>query len=158
MSMTREAKSGWRWFPFASIGALFFVVVVNFGMIYAALHTFPGEYTTANFDTSNRYDQVLDLAARQAALGWTVDASAQSHSPVLRLTGRDGTPLHNAMVSGTALRPLGPRNETQLSFTEGEDGLFHAGTVLNEPGQWDLRLQVAVGGESEAVTRRILVK
>ena len=40
---TTAQSSGWRFFPVAIIAALGFVIVVNLGMVYVALATFPGE-------------------------------------------------------------------------------------------------------------------
>jgi nitrogen fixation protein FixH len=156
--MSTADKTAWRWFPFASIGALGFVVVVNFGFIYAALQSNPGVATLDNFDTSNRYDLVLDRAAKQAALGWNVEASLQGQAPTLRLSGKDGAKLSHAVITGTAQRPLGPTHSMPLSFNEGEDGLYRAATSLDAPGQWELRLQIVQAGETFMATRRVMVK
>jgi nitrogen fixation protein FixH len=156
--MSTADKTAWRWFPFASIGALGLVVVVNFGFIYAALKSNPGQATLDNFDTSNRYDQVLDRAAKQAALGWSVAATLQGNAPTLELTDNVGHRLHNATITGIAQRPLGPVKPLALTFHEGEDGLYRAAAALDQPGQWELRLQVVQNSESFTATRRVLVK
>ena len=36
-------RSHWRLFPIGIIAALGFVIVVNLGMVYVAISTFPGE-------------------------------------------------------------------------------------------------------------------
>ena len=46
--------------------------LVNAGMVYAALHSFPGEAGDEGFALSNHYDAVLEREQREAALGWTV--------------------------------------------------------------------------------------
>jgi len=158
MSGARDAKNSWAWFPYAAIGALGFVVLVNIGLIYAALRSNPGVAVSNDFGTSNRYDSVLDLAAKQAALGWNMEASVQQHSPALRLTGPDGSVLRHAVVTATALRPLGSLQATPLNFVLGDDGLYHTTSTLDAPGQWELRLIVTMGGESVTTTRRIVVK
>ncbi len=152
-----EGSSAWRWFPFISIAALGIVVLVNLGFIYEALHTSPGEATKDNFDTSNRYDAVLDLAAQQAALGWTVDASLQGNAPTLHLVGHDGSMLHGAVITGVAQRPLGPLHATPLNFNEGEDGLYRTAEPLSSAGQWELRMQIVYQGKTLDITRRVLV-
>ncbi len=37
------ARSNWRLFPIGIIAALGIVIVVNLGMVYVAIATFPGE-------------------------------------------------------------------------------------------------------------------
>ena len=70
------ARSVWRFFPWLVVAAMGVVVAVNAGMIYSALHTFPGKTGNDGFDLSNHYDAVLDQAQRAAALGWTMLARA----------------------------------------------------------------------------------
>jgi len=156
--MSDEQNSAWRWFPIASLAALGFVVIVNAGMIYTALHTFPGENVHGGFETSNNYEQVLDTAAQQAALGWNVDAKTDGGYAVLSVTGRDGKPLANPMVHATAHRPLGPSKTTDLVFNADAGAQFRSETALPQAGQWDLTVLVASGADKYTVTRRVLVK
>src|SRR5271166_2781139 len=99
-SIPARQASHWRWFPLGVVGSMLVVFAVNGGMIYAALHTFPGEAGEDGFDLSNSYNKVLSGVARQAALGWRVsaDADAGGH-PVLVLTVRDGQSLEGAIVN-----------------------------------------------------------
>ena len=78
------------------------------GMVYAALHSFPGKAGDEGFDLSNHYNAVLDRVQREAALGWTVQARTDAAGrPVVTLTDRDGAPLRGASVAASAQRPLG---------------------------------------------------
>ena len=86
--------SPWRWFPLALMAGLGAVVLVNAGMVFAALQSFPGKAGSEDFELSNRYDSVLQRSERDAALGWTVKASTdKARVPVVVLIQRDGTPL-----------------------------------------------------------------
>ena len=152
-----RTRSPWRWFPWAMIGALGVVVVVNGGMIWAALHTFPGVAATDVFDASNHYDTVLAEAQREAAFGWTLQTAATTQRVTVALTDRGGAPLSGARVTATALRPLGPDHTTILAFRETAPGSYNAEAALAE-GQWDLRLAVTAGGNTLHMTRRVVVK
>ena len=156
--MSNEQNSAWRWFPIASLAALGLVVIVNAGMIYTALHTFPGENVHGGFETSNNYEEILDTAAQQAALGWNVDAKTDGGHAVLNVTGRDGQPLANPMVQATAHRPVGPSMTTDLVFDADAGSQFHSEQALPQAGQWDLTILVASGADKYTVTRRVLVK
>lgn len=152
-------RSAWRWFPWGVTAALLFVVLVNGGMIWAALSTFPGTAGADGFDLSNHYDRVLDAAARQAALGWRVQASVDAQAyPAITLTDRAGAPLTGARIQAHAERPLGPPEITPLTFQAGSAGLYRAAQALPAPGQWDLQISASVEGKTISATRRVLVR
>jgi nitrogen fixation protein FixH len=140
------------------IAGLGLVVAINAGMIYAALHTFPGVAATDVFDHSNTYDAVLQQSAREAALGWTVATDMVAVSPVIHLADRDGQPISGGRVVAEARRPLGPDLATALAFIEASPGRYVAAEGLPARGQWDLRLTVTRDDNVAHATRRVLVK
>lgn len=153
-------RSRWRFFPIAVIVGMSVVVAVNAGMIYAALYSFPGAAGgDEGFSLSNHYDTVLKQARHDAELGWTLSAQADDAGrPVVVLTGHDGAPLHGAYVAGSAERPLGAPDTHDLQFRDAGQGRYIADAALALPGQWELTLSASVGGQSMAVTRRIIVR
>jgi nitrogen fixation protein FixH len=139
----------------AGLGA---VILVNAGMVFAALKSFPGKAGSQDFELSNRYDAVLQRSEHDTALGWTVQASTDAaRAPVVVLTQRDGTPLQGASLDGLAGRPLGPAETRHLAFHEFAAGRYVADTVLPEQGQWELTLSASAGGSQIAATRRVIV-
>ncbi len=151
-------RSMWRFFPQAVVAGLGIVVAVNAGMIYAALHSFPGQAGEEDFALSNHYDAVLDRVQHEAALGWTLSAWADASGRTeVTLTGRDGAPLRGASVAASAERPLGARDRQALAFLEAAPGHYVAGTALPEPGQWELTLSASFEGHDVAATRRVIV-
>jgi nitrogen fixation protein FixH len=153
------ARSVWRLFPWLVAVAMGVVVVVNAGMIYAALASFPGKTGDDGFDLSNQYDAVLDHAQRAAELGWTMLARADgTGTPEVTLTDRQGSPLTGASVAAAAERPLGAPETHRLMFHETDAGHYVADTALTLPGQWELTLSASAGGHEVAATRRIIVR
>ncbi len=151
-------KSMWRFFPFAVAAGIGLVVAVNGGLVYAALHSFPGKTGNEGFELSNHYDAVLAAAEREAALGWTVAAHTDATGrPVVTLTGGDGAPLRGGTVMAVAERPLGARDTRALAFHETDGGRYVADTVLPTPGQWDLTMSASAAGHDLAATRRVIV-
>ena len=151
-------NSPWRWFPLALMAGLGAVVLINAGMVFAALKSFPGKAGSQDFALSNRYDAVLQRSEHDAALGWAVHASIdKARVPVVVLTQRDGTPLQGALLEGAAGRPLGPAETQHLTFHELAAGRYVADAVLPEQGQWELTLSASAGGNQIAATRRIVV-
>lgn len=154
-----DEGSGWWLFPWAITVAMLVVIAVNAGMVYAALHSFPGQAGSDGFDLSNHYDAVLARVARQSALGWRVQAEVDArHRPVLTLRDHDGAPLAGAVVQATAERPLGPAHSTALAFRETAPGRYVADIALNPPGQWDLLLSAGAHAHELVTTRRIVVR
>lgn len=159
LGAARGGRSAWRWFPWAVAGGMSVVIAVNMGMVYAALHTFPGQAGSDGFDLSNRYDAVIEHVQQQAALGWTVEARAGVDGrPVLALTDRTGAPLTGARIEATAERPLGAVSATHLAFREQAPGRYVGDAKLPLPGQWDLMLVADAGGQEVVTTRRIIVR
>lgn len=156
---TPEARSGWRWFPWAIAAAMLAVIAVNAGMMWAAMHTFPGQAGSDGFDLSNRYDRVIDRVQQQAALGWSVQAAADAERhPVLLLRAGSGAQLTGAVLHATAERPVGPEHATALAFRETAPGRYVATAALDERGQWDVLLSASAQGHTYTTTRRILVQ
>jgi nitrogen fixation protein FixH len=153
-----QPHSAWRYYPHAFVAALGVVVLVNIGMVWAALHTFPGVAALDVFDHSNVYDEVLAEAAREAAIGWTVQPAGEAVTPELSLAGRDGQPLAGAIVTAEARRPLGPDMKTPLAFQETAPGHYVAAAPLPAVGQWELRLLIVRQGQTMHATRRIVAK
>jgi nitrogen fixation protein FixH len=153
--MTRTA---WRFFPHAMVGTIALMVIIDSGLAWTALRSFPGLAADDVFDHSNSYNDVLARAAREAALGWTAAATVQSATPVLRITDRAGQPVHGADVRAVALRPLGSDHRTRLAFHEQPDGRYLAAGALDLPGQWELRISVAAPAGSLHATTRVIVK
>jgi nitrogen fixation protein FixH len=154
------ARSLWRFFPLGVVAAMSVVIAVNAGMIYSALHTFPGAAGgDEGFALSNNYNAVLEQSQREAALGWNMQASTdQTGRPVVTLADRDGAPLRGASVAASAERPLGATQTLRLTFHEAGAGQYVADTPLTLPGQWDLTLSASTGGHDIAATRRIIVR
>lgn len=152
-------RSLWRFFPIGLVVAMTVVVAVNGGMIYAALHSFPGKAGDEGFELSNHYDAVLDRAQREVALGWTIAAwTDDAGRPVVTLTDRSNAPLQGASVAGLAARPLGADESQRLMFSEIAAGRYVASAALPAQGQWDLTLSASADGHDMAATRRVIVR
>jgi nitrogen fixation protein FixH len=155
-----RSRSPWRFFPLAVVLSICAVVAVNAGLIYAALHTFPGAAGgDASFALSNHYDTVLERAQRVATLGWIVTAETDDTGRVVvTLAARDGAPLLGASLTASAERPLGTPQTYAVRFQEAGHGHYVADAPLPLPGQWDMTLSASVGNNAMAVTRRVIVR
>ena len=154
----RGPRSAWDWFPWAIAAALAVVILINAGMIWAALATFPGQAGEDGFDLSNGYNQVLRAAARQKALGWHVALGVDAARRLgVALAGPDGTPLPGATAQAVAQRPVGPRETQQLTMLPRPDGGFRAARPLAR-GQWQVALTIHAAGHVYTTERRLIVE
>ena len=156
----REAKaarrSGWRFFPYYVAAALAFVVTVNVAMAVTAVRTFPGLAADDVFDRSNAYDQVLDEAAKQKALGWDVQGAMEGGRYVVVLKDRAGKPIEGVRLTALAERPVGNTANLQLNFRATAPGRYVADRALGLAGQWEIRLAAASGQLTYRTTRRVV--
>lgn len=147
----------WAFFPYAVALVLAGVAVVDGGIIWTAISTFPGRVTHSQFEDSNRYDAVLENAAREAALGWNTELFLVAGIPRLLLTDRNGQKIEGARVVGQASRPLGNSAPIELVFRAAAPGEYVAETRLPDAGQWQIDLTAAASGKRIHLSRRVVV-
>ena len=151
-----KPRSAWRYYPLAVIACMTVVVMVNVGMAWSALRTFPGAAVNDAFDHSNDYDKVLAAAAQEAKLGWSLQTALENGAPVVTLVDRKGRPVEGAHVVAIAQRPLGSQDVTELAFLPATPGRYAAAGAMAR-GQWDLLFTVSAGDRHFHATRRIVV-
>lgn len=154
----RGPRSAWDWFPRAIWISLLAVIVVNAGMIWAALSTFPGSAGADGFDASNGYNKVLRAEAHAKALGWHIALRLRDgNRPALDLTGPDGRPIRGAKIGMEAERPVGPPERRAIAWTEPAPGHFRASTTLPR-GRWMLHLTLRAAGHVVIATRDLIAE
>jgi nitrogen fixation protein FixH len=156
-----------RWIPWVFAGALGFVVCVNMGLVYAALHSAPGLVSDKPYEEGVDYDAALARAATQDALGWRAAVSlevapgavgeARGGKLMLDLSDRAGTPLAGATVEARLVRPVGSREVKRLALFEQGFGHYVA-PLETRVGRWDLHLVAQRAGDRFVVTQRITVE
>ena len=156
--MATHTTAQWRHFPRYMMLAMGLVFAVNIRFIVLAVATFPGAASQDDFDSSNRYNQVLAAVATQNALGWHEQVGAEGAVPVVDLAGADHAPLAGASLFATAVRPLGTAPAVTLQFSQTRPGHFVAAAPLPAVGQWDVQLRIVQAPHEARVTRRVIVK
>jgi nitrogen fixation protein FixH len=142
------------WIPWTFVGGMLLVVAVNGGLIYAALSTFTGVTVGRAYDKGRAYNDVLQEAARQEALGWRPEV--QLTGGMLRVTVRDreGLPVPGRL-DGLLLRPL-EGTELPLDLGAIAPGQWLA-AVAPKPGQWEARLRLtAADGKRLDIRQRVI--
>jgi nitrogen fixation protein FixH len=132
------------------------VVVVNAVMVTAALTTYTGTTTGRAYDRGRGYDQVLEEAARQQALGWQAELMRADGALLLTLRDRAGAPLPaSTAVAARLQRPL-EREALVLDFTPSGPGQWRAATAA-APGQWEAQVTLTAGADRFELRRRLVL-
>ncbi|MGK7867219.1 FixH family protein [Falsiroseomonas sp. E2-1-a20] len=144
------------WIPWIFVGGMLLVVVVNGGLVYAALSTFTGVTVGRSFDRGRTYNRVLETAARQDALGWEAEVRWEHGVLLVAAVDRDGRRVAGAW-EGTLVRPL-EGSELPLTFRAAGNATYVADARPALSGQWEARLRLlGPGGDVLEVRRRIIV-
>jgi nitrogen fixation protein FixH len=145
-----------RWIPWAFVGGMTLVVVVNLVMVYYAVSTFTGVTVPRSYERGRGYDEVLAEAARQDALGWQAEVTLAGGAIGVAVTDREGRPVPGR-VEGVLLRPL-EGLELPLAFATRGAGHWAAETLPPQRGQWEARLTLyGPGGTPFDIRRRVVV-
>lgn len=147
--MTETAASPRRFtgYHMAVILCAFFgvVIAVNVTMATLASETFGGEVVKNSYVASQHFNRWLDEAAKEKALGWTVEASRTPDGRVeLKL---NGAPQGKATVSAHASHPLGVVAEQDLSFIEAGPERYVSTSAIPQ-NRWRLRIRVQLDGQT----------
>lgn len=145
-----------RWIPWVFVGGMTVVVLVNAGLIWAALSTFTGVTVGHSYDRGRAYNHVLETAARQEALGWQAQVALRDARVVVVVADRQGQPVEGAL-EGVLQRPL-EGSQLPLAFRQTRAGHYESSAEPPLPGQWEARLLLrGRGGETFDIRQRLVV-
>lgn len=145
------------WIPKVFVGGMLVVVLVNAGLVYAALSTFTGVTVERSYERGRGFNQVLAARDRQEALGWQAELRWQpGEAPGtgrLHLSLRDGegAALNNVAVEGALVGPL-DAVRLRLQLVQVGAGRYEAKVVAPRPGSWEVQLTLAARGSEAART------
>ena len=143
-----------RWIPWAFVGGMGLVVVVNAVMVWFALSTFTGVSTPRAYDRGRTYNDVLAEAARQDALGWQVRVKLDGGIVSVEIRDPANAPVHGDLL-GALHRPLN-REAVPLHFLETGPGRFTAEAANLPAGQWEARLTLHNAAGRMDVRHRVI--
>jgi nitrogen fixation protein FixH len=147
---------------FACLIGFFLVVMgVNAVMMTAAIKTFAGLADDSPYLAGLAFEQEIAAAQAQQALHWQVQGSiarTENGQARLEISARDanGTPLAGLSATATLVHPTDRSLDHDLAMTEVAAGAFR-GEAMSGPGQWDLVIELARGGERQFRSRNRIV-
>ena len=145
------------------VGFFGLMTVANIFLVYHALQSWTGLEVASSYSASQSYQQQLDAAAEQAALGWHVTSSVgrDDNGNIIvtaHIEDDSGYGLSDAEVAGVLVRPTQTAMDTELEFHPvGTSGDFVALVEDLTPGAWDLRLEVSDSNGNQFRSRNRLL-
>lgn len=122
------------------------VVAVNFTMASLAVGGFHGVLVENSYVASQNFNDWLEEARAERALGWEAEASRDAAGYVTLATSAvpDG-----ARITAELRRPLGAHEFADLVFTPDGKGRYRS-TVPVAAGRWTMRLHIHADGRDWA--------
>jgi nitrogen fixation protein FixH len=125
------------------IGFFGVIFVVNGIFVWVATDSWRGLDTPDAYLKGLAWNQTLERAEAQKALGWQVEVTLDGARPVVRLRDSAGAPLDGLAVTGIARRPVDEHADRTLELVGHGDGVYRADVTLPARGQWHLHVEVA---------------
>ncbi len=157
MAMTIDQTRKSNWIPWAFVGGMLLVVIVNAVMVTFALNSYSGLAVDRPYERGVRYNDVLAAQKGQDALGWRVSVNVEAGNLVLRIQDRDGQPLEQVGITGRLERPVSNAAPLPLFFTADGAGRFVAPLNTPQPGQWDVKAALRHGDDQYLLVHRVMV-
>lgn len=124
------------------------VVTVNMIMFRAATSTFGGVETDSAYKVGLAYNDQLEAARKQAALGWRVDAKVDGEHVSLTVRDRDGQIVPGLDGDVLLAWPADRRLDRKGVISARDGGRYDV--TLDKPlppGQWDVVVNLRQKGE-----------
>lgn len=153
-----------RTFLFWIMGFFAVVFAANAVFLWFAADSWSGLAAEESYRRGIDYNQVLDRATRQNALGWSTEAEfvqsdASTGTLSLVLSEASGAAIVDRDVRVQVTRPVGQGEGFSTILPMTSPGQYSARVVLSARGQWAARFEVAQpNGEPYLIETRIWLK
>ena len=104
------------------------------------------------------YNQTIQLAEQQEALGWHATTTYKNEALTFKLIDKQDLPIQHATVIAYIERPLEDGYKKELTLTEVENGIYSAPISLPLKGQWNVTIGVSWESQQYQITKRLVVK
>lgn len=157
-----QRQKGW-WIPWTFVGAFLVVLAANGTMLMFALDSFTGIETEQAYRKGLAYNEQIDAAEQQAALGWTVALSVEQSGPTRAVIALDvsdsaGQPLDGAKAVVHLIRPTQAGYDRSETLSRSAAGRYEATVELPLGGLWDLRVDLSHDRGDYRLTDRLVLQ
>jgi nitrogen fixation protein FixH len=144
MSTAKKELTG-RHVLYMVLGFFGVVLLANVVFVYLAMDTFTGLATEGAYVKGLSYNDVLEEAEAQDALGWRVEIERQALGPrrwqlTAAFRDREGGPIEDLSVQLEVRRPTQEGFDALLDLAPLGGGRYGVEHEFPLVGQWDLRI------------------
>ena len=162
-AIRRGPFGGDHWIPWLFVGFFGLVLAANVVMIWLAVSTWNGLETENAYQKGLAFNQKLEAARAQAALGWTVDLELDPAGPEpaaveVQVQDRFGSFITDADVRVRLVRPTHAGHDVTTALAHQTGGTYAALVDLPLAGQWDVETLVVSPRGSWRHTERVFVR
>jgi nitrogen fixation protein FixH len=136
------------------------MLVANALLVYFAVDTFSGGDRPDPYRSGLRYNETIEAAERQAALGWRTEVAYDDARGRLTLSFLDkaAEPVAGLKLGATVSRPASDKEDRTVDFEEVSQGVYATDVAL-APGLWVISVasREAGGDPPYRLKRRLFV-
>lgn len=147
-----------RLIPWYFVIAFVVLFVVDGIFVYIATKSNSGVVTEHPYKKGLAYNQTIQLAEQQEALGWHATTTYKNEALTFKLIDKQDLPIQHATVIAYIERPLEDGYKKELTLTEVENGIYSAPISLPLKGQWNVTIGVSWESQQYQITKRLVVK
>lgn len=151
---TRARKQFLAWI--LGFFGLFIVVDITFWVLADNSHT--GVVTEGAYDQGISYNETIEAAEGQAALGWRSEITLDESVLNFTLADKHDNALDGADVTAKFTRPSHEGYDFTVTLTENDRGNYSAVVDLPLEGQWDVRVFATWNQQTYQQSKRVMAK
>lgn len=138
----------------------FFVVLAIMDGIFVtiATRTHTGVVTDEAYNRGLAYNETIEAAEAQEALGWQSSVRLGDTGLVFEITDTVGKPLSGASVRAEISRPIEADQGQIVSLNEARPGVYSADIEFPADGQWDARVFLTWQSHTYQTRERLIVR
>ena len=139
-----ETFTGWHMLV---LMLLFYGVIisVNMTMAYFATSSWSGLLVKNTYVESQRFDEEVALEREMQQRGWQTELTLATDAVSYRIVDAQGQPVIADTVTVTLKRPVGIKQDEQVTLSHSGEGHYTADVTL-EPGQWIAKVRATDNG------------
>lgn len=143
------------WYFVIAFGVVF---AVNAVFVTVAIKSNSGVVTKNAYEKGLAYNDVLEDAKAQAALGWHTTLEYNTNQLVFSIHDSRASAVTGAAVTAQLSRPLTAGYKRDIVFIENSPGVYSADIIFPLKGQWDVTVSSLWNSKQHRFTQRLIVK
>lgn len=144
--------------PWYFVGFFVVLAVMDGIFVTIATRTHTGVVTEEAYNRGLAYNQTINAAEAQDALGWVSSTRVEDGDIVFEIADADAKPLSGAFVKAEISRPIEAGHEQTAVLNETRPGFYVASVEFPADGQWDVRVFLSWQNHKYQSRERLIIR